>query len=547
MRVADMVTVTNEYKDAVYYWVFNTVDPQYVAAYRDTLGRLNKGEKARLSLPSGEMKIGFRKGGSFFSDWFAEPINIKTNRPVTLGEDCKIRQPDHEFPNPDSTREVNFMDEYNTQVNDLSRMAVLAAIGKIPTFGAGIAAVVGVIWPEKKPTVEDLVKASEERMKAWVHGVIDEYDRALLKSKVGSLRHNLKEYLDADEQSERQTWLDTCLGQFNDGKELFIGRKYTPGSVGLVADLATMHLALLRERVVKSKEIFGEKKVNIEKHKQALKDAITDYQGFIRNVAVPGEMKWRESMMEIVDLPQDALGRISTVIRDHVAREVQSFAKGLGAGAGGDHTVLVHYYKEQALNSYRAALQRNVGDPALLWSMLDPDREHVLPIPLDREPVWVGPSTGLVYKEHNEHGARHDRWEDRPGRLSKVHVRAGNEVDFLKFYYDGHEGNGVGNTGGGAPHDVGVPEGKYITRVETWWDWELSGIKFHFSDGTSAGPFGNRTGLGRHYQSAAYPNHRLSAVRIEGSPAYRGQHSKINALWFGFSPLPDYYEPKKMD
>jgi hypothetical protein len=547
MRVADTFMVTNEYKEEVCYWVANTDDTSYRIAYSDTFGWLKKGEKVRLSLPSGEMKIGFRKGRTPFSAWFAEPVKVKTNRPVTLGEDRQIRQPDHEFPNPDSTRAVNFMDEFNTQVNDLSRMAVLAAVGKIPTIGAGIAAAVGVIWPEKKPTVEDLVKASEDRMKAWVHGVIDEYDRALLKSKVGSLRHNLKEYLDADEQTERQTWLDTCLGQFNDAQELFIGRKYTPGSVGLALDLATMHLALLRERVVKSKEIFGEKKVGIEKHKQALKDALTDYQKFIRDVAIPGEMKWRESMMDIEDFPQDVLGRASTVIRDHVAREVQSFAKGLGARGGGDHTVLVHYYKEQALNSYRAALQSNVGDPALLWSMLDPDREHVLPIPLDREPVWVGPSTGLVYKANNEHGARDHRWEDRPGRITKIHVREWNEVDFLKFYYEGHEGNGVGNTGGGAPHDVDVPAGKYITRVETWWDWELSGIRFHFSDGTSAGMFGNRTGLGRHYQSASYPNHRLSAVRIEGTPAYQGRPSKINALWFGFSPLPDYYEPKKPD
>jgi hypothetical protein len=50
--------------------------------------------------------------------------------------------------------------------------------------------------------------------------------------------------------------------------------------------------------------------------------------------------------------------------------------------------------------------------------------------------------------------------------------------------------------------------------------------------------------MGRHYQSASYPHHRLSAVRIEGTPPYQGQPSKINALWFGFSPLPDYYEPK---
>jgi hypothetical protein len=542
-----MFTVTSEYREPVCYWVANTSDDDYFVAYGDTFGWLDKGEKVRLSLPSGEMKIGFRKGRLPVSGWFAKPEKVKTNRPVTFTADGKITQPDEEFPNPNSIREVNFMDEFNTQVNDLSRKAILAAVGKIPTVGEGLAAAVGMIWPEKKPSVEDLVKASEERMKAWVHGVVDEYDRALLKSKVGSLRRNLKEYMDADEQTERQAWLDTCLGQFNDAKELFLGRKYTPGAIGLASDLATMHLALLRERVVKSAEIFGTKKVSVEKHKQALKDAIAEYQRFIRDAAIPGELKWRESMMEIEEYPQDALGRASTVIRDHVAREVHSFAKGLGARGGGDHTVLVHYYKEQAINSYRTALQSNVGDPAMLWSLLDPDQANKLPIPLDREPVWVGPSTGLTAKGNNEHGARSDRWEDRPGRIAKVHVREWNEIDFLKFYYDGHEGNGVGNTGGGAAHDVDVPAGKFISRVETWWDWELSGIRFHFSDGTSTQKFGDRTNMGHHYQSASYPNHRLSAVRLEGTPPYQGQPSKINALWFGFAPLPDYYEPKKLN
>ncbi len=62
--------------------------------------------------------------------------------------------------------------------------------------------------------------------------------------------------------------------------------------------------------------------------------------------------------------------------------------------------------------------------------------------------------------------------------------------------------------------------------------------------GQTLAHFSNRKGMGRHYQSASYPHHRLSAVRIEGTPPYQGQPSKINALWFGFSPLPDYYEPK---
>ena len=68
----------------------------------------------------------------------------------------------------------------------------------------------------------------------------------------------------------------------------------------------------------------------------------------------------------------------------------------------------------------------------------------------------------------------------------------------------------------------------------------MSGIKFYFTNGTDTGRLGNRTNIGREFQTAAYPDHRLSAIRMEG----HGRGVGKNAILFGFSPMPNYYDPK---
>jgi hypothetical protein len=94
-------------------------------------------------------------------------------------------------------------------------------------------------------------------------------------------------------------------------------------------------------------------------------------------------MVWREEMMEVRYSGPDALNQEFHVVRDHAIREVHAFTKSANPGMGGDQKLLFRYYKQQALSSYRAALQSNVGDPAQLWTLLDPDQAGSRPIPLD--------------------------------------------------------------------------------------------------------------------------------------------------------------------
>ena len=61
-------------------------------------------------------------------------------------------------------------------------------------------------------------------------------------------------------------------------------------------------------------------------------------------------------------------------------------------------------------------------------------------------------------------------------------------------------------------------------------------IAFQLSDGRGTGILGNAGDRASVHQVASYPAHRLSAIR------YQGQPGRIDALCFGFSPLPDYYD-----
>ncbi|HEV2800966.1 MAG TPA: hypothetical protein VGW12_10740 [Pyrinomonadaceae bacterium] len=149
MRVADGFTVTNNFSERVCYWIFKTDDTSYWASYEGKWGWLGTGESARFDLNMGKVKISFRKGEGSFDDWHASPVEVENNRPVELTDEKRIVQSSDKFPNPNESKSVNFVDDFIVKVDDIARMVVLAAIGKIPEVGLGVSAVVGFFWPVK--------------------------------------------------------------------------------------------------------------------------------------------------------------------------------------------------------------------------------------------------------------------------------------------------------------------------------------------------------------------------------------------------------------
>ena len=137
----------------------------------------------------------------------------------------------------------------------------------------------------------------------------------------------------------------------------------------------------------------------------------------------------------------------------------------------------------------------------------------------------------------NEHDfAFGDVFEDAPGQLDEIYVREYNKIDKLQFNFKGRKGHAVGGEGGEA-HSVKVKDGAYLTRIETWWDFDLHGIRFGFSDGSCTGTLGNRRNGGKFHQVISYPDHYISAVKIG---------KRLHELQIGFTPMPNYYDIKKL-
>lgn len=534
MRSKVVWSIKNKTANKAFWAVYKTSDDLCRSSLRDLDGEIGAGQTINIDVPEDKLKLGFWKSLPtllFGGERITEPEVFETKRSVALVEGKKHEVgPVGEFGEGGSG--VTFLDSHAGRMsdNDIIRAIFLAPIGLIPKAGEGIKFVLGLLWPEEAKKPEELMRQSEERMKRWVQGLINQYDLRSMTETLSGLRRNLAEYHNAEDQRRRQEWMGQCVASFNNVIDHFIKSDYTPGTIKLAVDLATLHLALLRERAVFAKDIYGDE-LGKQRYLSGLEGAIKEYQQFFGAVAIPGELAWREQQTQL----EEQIGRSNKVygyyLKDSVTREVHSFAYTGRSLNQGPAKVCVDFYRAQARNSYERQMLEQVYDPALLWSRFYPGKEGDRPIAPDRV-VWTGPYAGLSYMVGNEHNMNFgDSEHQGPGTLTGIRVRAWDRIDALRFDFDGREGRWFGNTGGGTEYPIAVPTGVHLTAIETWWNFDLFAICLHFSDGSSR-KFGKH-GPGEVRQYASYADHRVSAVRLA---------PRMHEMYVGFSPLPDYYE-----
>lgn len=532
MRINNLWRITNNSRDGVVVWVFGIKDKMYAVELDGKRFDLDPGQAKDTDIAHDKVQIGFKQGG----EWLAKPVEVLTDRDVGLNQKNEIEFPKHGmFDSVDKVKDVQFITP--AQSNNMARHAVTWGLGKIPAVGGVISSVVGVIWKEQKPNFDDLIEQSEKRMKSWVRGQINDLKRDNLMKLEDGLVRNLNEYFNAEVPERRRSWLERNLALFNMGMPHFGSNSYILGTVGIGVELATMHIALLRERVLFAKELdYAE--VERHGHIKILEDTIDDYKHHIVHVAVPAEIEWRKDAIESIS-EVGLMNYKGYYLRDTVARQTYFYSDVIRGNSRNtsDSYVNRNYYFRQAESSYSNSLLTNIVDTANLWTLLKITPETLQPIPTDRM-TWVGPCTGLIYKGGNEHGAKEDKKMDTHGDIKEIIVRAHDEVYYLKVLYRNGRNSDLGDSSAGKEHKVTLDDGVYITKVETWWDWELVAIKFHMSDGSSTAKIGDARGAGRHHQVAVLDNHILSGIRTEGN-----KKSKIgNAMSLGFILRPDFYE-----
>lgn len=530
MRVMTFWTIGNQHAEKVFCGMYLPDDTTFAKTGGGHESWIEPGKPLDMEVDFESCRIVFWKAPPFLGigTKLAEPALVTTDRPVTLTRELTVVQPDEpEFSDPRHVGPVVFMTAM--EFNNALRGIVLTGLGKIPEVGGAISAILGLIWSEQK---HDLIAESEERMRRWVQGRFDDFDRSLLQAKLSGLRRILNEYTNAIGRSERHDWFNKSLAACEETLPWFTERTFTPGTSALACALGTIHLTLLRERIVHPRDIFGDEVVNIDGFRTSLKETLALYQHYILDVAVPGELKSRQERIVETDFgTQPDLGPL--FLRDWTTREVHRFRHSSEANSGRaqNQRVCVEYYREQAVGALARQLRESLVHTAMLWTLLDPDRQDERPLPLDGV-TWNAALAGLGYMYGNTHLHDHDDAErKRVGRITEIDVLEQGAILGLTFKgTEGHVGHGIATKGN--THTVKVPANAFLSRIETWFDFDLFGIRFHFSDGSAQGPFGVPA-RGKVHQTAEFPLHHITAIGIG---------RRMQELRCGFSPVPDYYE-----
>lgn len=398
------------------------------------------------------------------------------------------------------------------------RLVVVNLAKLIPKAGGTISAILDKIWPSGD-SVDDLIKASEERMKAWVNGQFAAYDRKLLSNIFAGLQSNLKEYVRATQGTNREqkaTWQTACIQAFNGLQNLFTNPLDHVGVLPLAREFAFAHIEILRDRVEFATEIYGEG-VNQSGFADTLSETIARYQKYFLETACPAVMAWRRDQIAIHN-PEGIGGNPHFRLID-TGREV----KGDIYRGGRD---VAEQYRAYYLNEIDIHLQENIRDVVQAWSLRDPKTAGKDPLPKNRV-TWIGP-VGISQWNFldNQHGfPLNQGLRSVQSPIVHILIKHGVIVDFIWVrdggsQYEGTKRRGlmVGNDKGGAKAQFQVPAGQYIRAVDTYWNYTCMAIEFHYTNGTSSGRFGLGDNRPSHKHQATYGgDHILQSVAIYGS------------------------------
>ncbi|WP_386070250.1 insecticidal delta-endotoxin Cry8Ea1 family protein [Tahibacter sp. UC22_41] len=536
MRTQVTWTINNQSGQKLFYGLYKDNDDVCRIVLDSMYGEMESGHSIDTDVPQSRLKIRFWKSMPTMGlggDAYTDGILVNTNASVTISGNGKVTQGKaDEFSNKPAGQ-VTFLEASAGTMSDsdIVRAVFLLAAGKIPYVGGAVEKVLGLIWPEDHQSPEELMKKSEERMKRWVQGLIDQYDLGTMKQELAGLRRSIAEYHETKNPPDRPGRLDGCIRRINAIIDHFTKTNYTPGSLSFVLELAMIHLTLLRERVMFTKEIYGSD-VDKPLYLKQLGAAIAEYQGFVAKTGIPGELAWRQRQIKT----EPMIGRGNAIygwsLKDYVTRDCHKFSlSGRSQLNQGPAEVCVNFYKSQANNTFERELQAAALDASLLWSRVLPGHENDQPIALDRI-VWTGPYAGLSYMEGNEHNFNIGDIHEQSGRrLTRIKIRAADRIDALRFDFDDRDGRWFGNTSGGTEHTIDLPAGVFVTSIETWWDFDLFAIGFRLSDGRRF-DYG-KSDRGSVHQIAAYPEHAVRGIKLA---------DRMHELHVGFGPLPDYYQ-----
>jgi hypothetical protein len=533
-----LMSLRSDYHRNAFYQVFKPGDTAFAFPLDGKEGWLTTTERETdiwLGADFPRVKVGFRGAASVQGEWIAWPMEVSVAKRIVLTKHGSIVEEDLEAGyDPNRLSEATFFtgDIFRALVSGLS-----AGVGAIPKVGAVLQFLVGKIWPE--PSVETLLDAMERRMRWLIRASTRRLDLATQAAFLKTARENLDEFANSPGPRQRLTSMMTALSHFRSAKNFMTnpGKDYAPGTGHLVLQLAMLHLALLRERVVFEKEIFGDEAANSAANRQELKDTIGEYQGFLAG-AIEKELAERDSQIELVFQSgieiTDVHRRVDLtngVLTDAARRRIHRFS------VEGIHNVLIlkepgkeadpirfmeGIYRRQMANELKLQLRLDLDIPARLLEAFDPDREAGKILDY-HEVIQAGPLSGIPsmrFLAPNMQGGTLQTHE--PGRIRRIRVISmmGGVQLIPVLTVEGKDGKLRDSLEGVSPNspfvvfDHRLPEDIFLSRVETAWDQHLRGLRLYFSDGDIR-TLGDVYAKQLFKQSAALQGHYVSQIELD--------------------------------
>lgn len=545
-----LMTLRSDYPRNVFYQVFQPGDTAFLFSLDGKEGWLNAGQgemEIWVNADFPRVKVGFREKASAMSDWIAEPVEVSAAKRIALNNLGKIvEEESEEGYDPTRLSEATFF------TGDIFR-ALLNGLGSIPKAGIALQLLFDRIWPE--PSAQSLVAAMERRMRWLIRASVNRLDLANQTAFLNAARENLRQYVNAAGPRQRFAALTQALGHFTVTKELMTNsvKSYAPGTAHLVLQLAVLHLALLRERVVFEKEIFGDEPVNSAENRRDLTRAIAEYRTFLLG-AIDQELAERDRQMElafaigfeVIDV-HTQVDLTNGLLTDEARRRIHRFSVE-GAfnvtveqepGKLGDPIrFMAEIYRRQMKNALRLQLRLDIEIPAQLLATFDPDFQGNKILDYEQL-VQGGPLSGIPQMRFLASNMQGGTLQTHaPGRIRRVRVLSmvGGLSLIPVLTVEGKDGKQRDSLEGVSPnspffvYDRKLPANVTLNRIETSWDTYLKGLKFSFSDGSESPRIGTFADT-HHKQVAELPGHYVSQIELDNG-----------LMNVGFQLHPDFVE-----
>ncbi|KAF5637699.1 hypothetical protein F52700_4401 [Fusarium sp. NRRL 52700] len=338
---------------------------------------------------------------------------------------------------------------------DVGKLIISGIVQGLSTIEGGwlITGIAGLIWPDLFDETPAAMRALEEGLKDFARDLIDQKSIETLRKKTRGLVDAYRQYDALSPGEDKAEWLNALLVWFATNREFYCDTDSPAKTLPYFVTMATMHLAVLRDRCYRYREITKREpnQHDLGGFKAGLEKAIAECSQ-MASVIRRDCMKWRLSQV------QDGEEWTS----------VKSF------GDSATTTKLSRNLIRWVTVEYQRQLDEVLA-PTYHWDNFrygTPEECKLVKrnVSILGGPWGDGSSTNMECWDDAEQYAKF-------GRITRIDLYSGNDVEGLEVWYGGHS-SGLRGSASGTRHVLEIAPNESIVYFSGTAHLYVQGLKF---------------------------------------------------------------------